>query len=54
MGIDSYCVKGYSMSINRLFAYCKGGNFTIHILARLVISSSKEGKSGFVYNLVKN
>ena len=41
------------ISINRLFANCKGGNFNIHILAWFGYSSAKEGKSGFIYNLVK-
>ena len=39
--------------INRLFACCKGGNFNIHIWEGSAISSAKEGKSGFIYNLVK-
>ena len=44
------CVAvAFSVHINRLFAYCKGGNFN----SGLTISSHKEGKSGFIYNLVK-
>ena len=36
-------------SINRLFAYCKGGNFNIHIWAWFdIISSAKQDKSGFI------
>ena len=41
-------------TINRFFAYFKGGNFNIFISGRgSAISSAKEGKSGFIYNLVK-
>ena len=36
-----------------LVAYCKSGNFYIHIWAGTAISSAKEGKPGFIYNLVK-
>ena len=40
---------------NRLFAYCKGGNFNIHIWASgSAILSAKQGKSGFIYNLIKS
>ena len=42
------------VGINRLFAYCKGGNFNIHTGHDSAISSAKEGKSGFIYNLVKS
>ena len=35
-------------NIVRLLAYCKGGNFNIHIWA------NKEGKSDSIYNLVKS
>ena len=49
-----YC-SIYWSDINRLFAYCKGGNFfNVHIWACLAISSAKQGKSGSIYNLVKN
>ena len=41
------------MSSNRLFDYCEGGNFNIHIRRCSAISSAKERKSGFIYNLVK-
>ena len=40
--------------INRLFAYCKDGNFNIHIWVLLAISSAKQEKSGSIYDLVKN
>ena len=40
--------------INRFLAYCKGGNFNIHIWHGSAISSSKQGKSGSIFNLVKN
>ena len=43
--------------INRPFAYCKGGNFNIHIWAWFgysANSSAKQGKSGSIDNLVKN
>ena len=40
--------------INRLFAYCKGGSFNIHSGRGSAISSAKQGKSGSIYNLVKN
>ena len=43
-----------SRDINKLFAYCKGGNFNIHIWGGSAISFAKEGKSGFIYNLVKS
>ena len=36
------------------FAHCKGGYFNIHIRRRSAISSAKQGKSGSIYNLVKN
>ena len=40
--------------INRLFAYCKGGNL-IFISGRCsAISFAKQEKSGSIYNLVKN
>ena len=47
---------GDNNGINRLFAYCKGGNFNIHIWAWFgyLNSSAKQGKSGSIYNLVKN
>ena len=48
------CVKVWAISVNRLFAYCKGGNFNIISGRGSTISSAKEGKSGFIYNLVKN
>ena len=39
--------------INRLFAYCKAT--LIFISGRTsAISSAKEGRSGFIYNLVKS
>ena len=44
----------YTNVITSLFAYCKGGNFNIHIWVRFGYSSAKEGKSGFIYNLVKS
>ena len=39
-------------SINRLFAYCKGGNFNINIISGrgLAILCAKQGKSGSNYN----
>ena len=40
--------------ITWLFAYCKGGNFNIHTGCGSAISSAKEGKSGFIYILVKS
>ena len=40
-------------NINRLFAYCEGGNFNIYGRG-LAISSAKQGESGFIYNLLKN
>ena len=40
--------------INRLFANCKGGNLIFISGRGSAISSSKEGKSGFIYNLVKS
>ena len=40
--------------INRLFAYYKGGNLNIHIWAWFGYFSAKEGKSGFIYNLLKS
>ena len=42
------------MCINRLFAYCKGGKFIILIRAWFGFSSAKEGKSGFICNLVNS
>ena len=39
--------------INILFDYYKGGNFNIHIWCGSAFSSAKDGKSGFIYNLVK-
>ena len=40
--------------ITRLFAYCKGGNFNIHIWGGSAISTAKERKSDIIYNLVKS
>ena len=40
--------------IIELFAHCKGGNFNIHIGRGSTTSSAKQGKSGSIYNLVKN
>ena len=42
------------IDIIELFALCKGGNFNIHIGRGSAISSAKQGKSGSIYNLVKN
>ena len=39
-------LSGKITFINRLFAYCKGGN--------LNGSAAKEGKSGFIHKLVKS
>ena len=39
--------------ITWLFAYCKGGNLIFISGCVWTISSAKEGKSGFIYNLVK-
>ena len=47
--------KKIDAGIIRLFAYCKGGNFNIHISVRgSAIPSAKEGKSGFIYIFVKS
>ena len=43
-----------SLDINRLFAYCKGATLIFIYWRGLAISSAKEGKSGFTYNLVKS
>ena len=40
--------------INRLSAYCKGGNFNIHIWAWFGYSICLRRESGFIYNLVKS
>ena len=40
--------------IIELLAFCKGGNFNNHFWAWFAISSAKQGKSGYIYNLVKN
>ena len=42
------------IDINKLFAHCKGGNFNIIPGRGSAISSAKHGKSGSIYNLVKN
>ena len=34
----------FRLGINRLFAYCKGGNFNIHIWAWFGYFTAKEGK----------
>ena len=39
--------------IIELFGYCIGGNFNIISGRGSAISSTNEGKSGFIYNLVK-
>ena len=44
----------YICDINRLFAYCEGGNFNIHIWVWFGSFICKEGKTGFIYNLVKS
>ena len=41
-------------SINRLFAYCKGGNLIFISGRGSAILTAKEGKSGFIFNLVKS
>ena len=41
-------------NINRLFAYCKVGNFNIISGRGSAISSNKEGKSGLINNLLKS
>ena len=43
-------VKG----INRLFVYCKAATLFFLSGRGLAISPAKEGKSGFIYNLVKS
>ena len=43
----------YPVSINRLFAYCKGGNLIFISGRGSAISSAKQGKSGSIYNLAK-
>ena len=40
--------------INRFFTYCKGANLIFISGRGLAISSAKEGKSRFIYNLVKS
>ena len=54
-----YRIKGdvsfnLNKAINRLFAYCKGGNFYFINVHCSAISSAYEGKSGSIYKLVKN
>ena len=40
--------------INRLFPYCKGGNFIFISGRGSAISSAMEKESGSIYNLVKS
>ena len=42
------------LCINRLFAYCKCGTLIFIAGRGSAISSAKEGKSGSIYNFVKN
>ena len=39
--------------INRLFAYCKGATSILISGRGSAISSAKQGKSGYIYNLVE-
>ena len=52
-GTGTGCLFQFTYCVTWLFAYCKGGNFNIHIWVWTGISSAKEEKSGFIYNLVK-
>ena len=44
----------WDVDITWFFAYCKGGNFNIHTCVWFSYSIALEGKSGFIYNLVKS
>ena len=41
-------------TINSLFAYCKAVTLIFISGRGMALSSSNEGKSGFIYNLVKS
>ena len=47
-------ISVHCQCIIRLFAYCKGGNLIFISGCGSAISSAQEGKSGFIYNLVKS
>ena len=47
-------IVDFPSGINTILGYCKGGNFNnLFISGRgSAIASTKEGKSGFIHNLV--
>ena len=50
--VMAFCVT--QVNINILFAFCKGRNINIHTWAWFDYFICYEGKSGSIYNLVKN
>ena len=49
MPTEAVIGAGDGVSINILFAYCKGGSFNIYIGRCSAISTAKQGKSGSIY-----